>query len=132
MDYSKLSEEELLAEIMKLDDWKKLPLPISWYKKFNLPAPSAVNVPQYIKEMSWLKSQYNPNTTWEVKTEAAPGGVRPVLETNQPTVELTDSKYEPIHNLISEIVSDSQQSMQREREDSTECNKPNTQPVLGH
>jgi hypothetical protein len=132
MDYNKMSDEELLAEIMKLDDWKKLPLPISWYKKFNLPAPSAVNVPQYIKEMSWLKSQYNPNTTWEVKTEPAPGGVRPILETNQPTVELTDSKYEPIHNLISEIVSDNQQSMQREREDSTADSTTNNQPVLGH
>jgi hypothetical protein len=132
MDYSKLSEEELLAEIKKIDDWEKLPLPISWYKKYNLPAPKPVAVPQYVKEMPWLKSQYNQTTNWEVRTEPAPGGVRPIVETDLPTVELTDSKFEPINTLINEIVSDNQQQMQREREGSTEHNTTNSQPVLGH
>ena len=129
MDYSKLSEEELLAEIKKIDDWEKLPLPISWYKKYNLPAPKPVAVPQYVKEMPWLKSQYNHTTTWEVRTEPAPGGVRPIVETDLPTAELTDSK---INTLINEIVSDNQQQMQREREGSTGSKTTSSPPVLGH
>jgi hypothetical protein len=124
MDYSKLSEEELLAEIKKIEDWEKLPLPISWYKKFNLPAPKPIAVPQYVKEMQWMKSQYNPTTTWEVRTEPAPGGVRAVVDTEKVTADYVDSKFQPF---INEIVSDSQQSMQREREDSTEGNTTNIQ-----
>jgi len=127
MDYSKLSEEELLAEIKKIEDWERLPLPISWYKKYNIPAPKPVSTPQYLKDMQWIKSQFNPNSIWDIKTEPAPGGVRPVIDTNLPTVELTDSKYTPINNLINEIVSDNQQQTQREREGSTECNTTNIQ-----
>jgi hypothetical protein len=123
-DYSKMSEEQLLAELKKLDDFDKYPLPVSWYKKYNIPAPKTVAVPQYVKEATWLKCAYNPNTKWEIRTEPAPGGVRPVLDTDLPTVELTDSKYEPF---INQIVSDSQQQTQREREGSTECNTTNTQ-----
>jgi hypothetical protein len=128
-DYANMSEEQLLQELRKLDDFEKYPLPISWYKKFNLPAPKTVSVPQYVKEASWIKCAYNPSTKWEVRTEPAPGGVRPVLETDLPTVELTDSKYQPF---ISEIVSESQQETQREREDSTANNNSSSQPVLGH
>jgi hypothetical protein len=127
MDYSKLSEEELLAEIRKIEDWDKLPLPISWYKKYSIPAPKSISMPQYVKDMQWIKSQYNPNSTWEVRTEPAPGGVRPILDTNLPTAEITDSKFKPFNNLIDQIVSDNQQSMQREREDSKECNTTNIQ-----
>jgi hypothetical protein len=119
MDYSKLSEEELLAEIMKIEDWERLPLPIAWYKKYNITAPKPVNISQYTKEMQWLKCQYNPTTKWEVRTEPAPGGLRPVLDTSQPTVELNNKQA---NALIDQIVSDNQQSMQREREDSTAKN----------
>ena len=128
-DYKNMSEEQLLAELRKLDDFEKYPLPISWYKKFNLPAPKTVSMPQYIKESTWLKCAYNPNTKWEVRTEPAPGGARPVLNTDQPTVELTETKFQPF---IDQIVADSQQQTQREREDSTECNTTNSQHVLGH
>ena len=117
---------------MKIEDWEKLPLPVNWYKKYGIPAPKPVALPQYVKEMQWLKCQYNPKTTWEVKKEPAPGGVRPVLNTDQPTVELADSKFQPVNELINQIVSDSQQSMPLEREDSTADSTTNNQPVLGH
>jgi hypothetical protein len=123
-DYKNMSEEQLFAILKTLEDFDKYPLPVSWYKKFNLPAPKTVALPQYVKEGHWMKCAYDPKTTWEVRTEPAPGGVRPVLNTDLPTVELTDSKYQPF---INEIVSDSQQQTQREREGSTECNTTNTQ-----
>lgn len=124
MDYSNLSEEQLLAEIMKIPDWERLPLPIAWYKKYNITAPKPVNISQYTREMQWMKCQYNPTTKWEVRTEPAPGGARPVLDTNQPTVELNNPQ---VNSLINEIVADSQQQTQREREGSTECNTTSIQ-----
>lgn len=129
MDYSKLSEEELLAEIKKIEDWERLPLPISWYKKYNIPAPKPVSTPQYLKDMQWIKSQFNPNSTWVIKTEPAPGGVRPIIDTEKTVADLTDSKFKPFNNLINEIVADNQQQTQREREGSTECNTTNIQHV---
>lgn len=132
MDYSKLSDDELLQELMKLPDFEKLPLPISWYKKYNIPFSDKVVSPrQYIQENYWLKCQYNPTSKWEVRTEPAPGGVRPVLEVQEVKADLIDSKYqdftERVAPLISQIVSDNQQETQKSLEDSKECNTTSTQ-----
>jgi len=125
MDYNKLSDDELLQELRKLPDFDKLPLPISWYQKYNIPFSDKVVSPkQYIQDNYWLKCQYNPTTTWEVRTEPAPGGVRPVLEIEEPKAELIESKYQ---DFINRIVSDNQQETLRPREDSTECSTTNIQ-----
>ena len=125
MDYSKMSDDELFQELRKLPDFDKLPLPINWYKKYNIPfSDKVVSTKQYIQESHWLKCAYNPTTTWEVRTEPAPGGARPVLEVQEVKAELTDSKYE---EFISQIVSDNQQETLRPREDSTECSTTNIQ-----
>jgi len=125
MDYSKLSDDELLAELRKLPDFDKLPLPVNWYKKYNIPFSDKVVSPkQYIQENYWLKCAYNPTTTWELRTDPAPGGVRPIINTEEVKADLTDSKYQ---EFISQIVSDNQQEMQREREDSTAGNTTSIQ-----
>ena len=126
MDYSKMTDDELLAELKKIDDFDKYPLPISWYKKYNIPfSDKIVSTRQYIQDSHWLKCRYNSTTKWEVRDEPAPGGVRPVIEVPEVTAELTDSKYV---DFINQIVSDNQQEKPQTLEDSKECNTTSNPP----
>lgn len=132
MDYNNLSDDELFQELRKLPDFDKLPLPISWYKKYNIPfSDKIVNPKQYIQEGYWLKCQYNPTTTWEIRTVPAPGGVRDIVNTEEVKADLVDSKYqdftERVAPLISQIVSDNQQETQKALEDSTTGNTTSIQ-----
>ena len=122
-------EHNLYLQMKESPEWEVLPKPARWYKKYNIPAPKPVSTPQYLKDMQWIKSQFNPNSTWVIKTEPAPGGVRPIIDTEKTVADLTDSKFKPFNNLINEIVADNQQQTQREREGSTECNTTNIQHV---
>lgn len=46
MDLPELTEEELVREMMKLDDFECYPLPKSWYKKYNIPVAVPETVPE--------------------------------------------------------------------------------------
>ena len=50
------TDEELFAELKKLENWQDYPLPENWYEKFNIPKPEAVDTATYIKENKWMKS----------------------------------------------------------------------------
>ena len=79
------TDEELYNELKDLPDFHRLPIPESWYKKFNIERPSAVNMKQYLQERMYVRDLEVP---LEIRSEPEPGGVRPVLEVEQPKVEI--------------------------------------------
>jgi hypothetical protein len=96
----------LYEQLKSLPDFNKLPLPDSWYKKFNIPRPEAVSFQSYAMERRWLAHKYDSDLTYEVRTEPAPGGVRPILEAPEIPVTIETS-------------SENQQSTTEESADST-------------
>ena len=82
------TDEELYEELRHCPDFDKLPLPETWYKKFNIPRPTAVDFKTFANSGYWLKCATDPNTIREICTEPAPGGVRPILDVKQPEVEV--------------------------------------------
>lgn len=50
------TDEELFAELKKLENWQDYALPENWYDKFNIPKPEAVDMTTYIKENKWMKA----------------------------------------------------------------------------
>lgn len=93
IDYSKLSEEELLAELRKAKDFDKMVFPNSWYSKYNLPNKECRNMKEFIAEGSWLKSSQNYYIE-KVDIPAKPGGNRPVLEAPEvPAITLLENNF---------------------------------------
>ena len=82
------TDEELYAELSQCPDFLKFPLPEHWYKKFNIPRPSAISTKQFLQEGYWVKCMNDPHVEREIRTEPVPGGVRPLLEVEQPAVEV--------------------------------------------
>ena len=74
--YNGWSEEQLVAELKQSKDFHLLPIPYSWYKKYDIPFPEPANMKTYLKENHWLKCRYEPGKEVIVKNEPAPGGVR--------------------------------------------------------
>lgn len=93
IDYSKLTEEELLAELKKSPDFDKMVFPNAWYSKYDLPEKKCMNPKEYIKESPWTKTAHN----YYVKREdipAKPGGVRDVLPAPEvPVVTLIKNSF---------------------------------------
>jgi hypothetical protein len=81
-------EEALYNELKNLPDFDRLPLPDNWYKKFNIPRPEPVSLQDFALSRAWLKHKYDPNITYEIRQEPAPGGVRPIIETEPIPVEI--------------------------------------------
>lgn len=50
------TDEELFAEMKKLDNWQDYAYPEYWYDKFNIPKPDSVDMVTYIKENKWMKA----------------------------------------------------------------------------
>ena len=50
------TDEELFAEMKKMENWQDYPYPEHWYDKFNIPKPDSVDMSTYIKENKWMKA----------------------------------------------------------------------------
>jgi hypothetical protein len=81
-------EEALYNELKTLPDFDRLPLPDSWYKKFNIPRPQPVSVQEFALSRAWLEHKYDSNIIYDIRKEPEPGGVRPILETEPISVEI--------------------------------------------
>jgi hypothetical protein len=55
-----MDEKELLDELRKLPDFECFPLPASWYKKYGLTPPGAVNPREYIESNYAIKCSVAP------------------------------------------------------------------------
>ena len=83
-----LTDEQLLEMMKAHPDFECLPKPASWFKKFNLEPVSARNFKQFIDERAWEKAREMVVTEVEIRKEPAPGGVRPVLPSEEIPVEI--------------------------------------------
>ena len=82
LDYSKMTDEELLESLKKSDVFDKLVFPTTWHKKFSdLPKAEARNTKEYIKESPWMRKFEHVYADGGkiLDIDAKPGGVRPVL-----------------------------------------------------
>ena len=50
------TDEELFAEMKKLENWQDYAYPEFWYEKFNIPKPDSVDMTTYLKENKWMKA----------------------------------------------------------------------------
>jgi hypothetical protein len=80
------TDEEYYEILRHCPDFDKFPLPESWYKKFNLERPTAVDFKSFIKSGYTAKCHADPNVLREIRKDPAPGGVRPILDVKQPEV----------------------------------------------
>jgi hypothetical protein len=81
-------EEALYNQLKNLPDFEKFPLPKHWYEKFNIPVPEPVSLQDFALSRAWLKHKYDPDFTHEIRNEPAPGGVRPIIQSEPIPVEV--------------------------------------------
>jgi len=82
------TDEELYEAIKDMPDFQKFPLPEHWYKKFNIEKPLPKTFQDFALGRDWLQHKFDENITYEVRTEPAPGGVRPIIESEPIPVEI--------------------------------------------
>lgn len=103
-DYSKMTEEELLAELKKSKDFEKMVFPNSWYSKYDLPLKECRNMKEFIQESTWLKSSQNYYIE-KVDIPAKPGGNRPVLPAPEvPAITLLENHFSDNPKVKNEIL----------------------------
>ena len=73
-------ERALIEELRTTGELERFPLPKEWYKKYNIPFPKPMNFKEFANSGYWFKCHFDPAVEREVRTEPAPGGIRPVLE----------------------------------------------------
>jgi hypothetical protein len=88
-----LTDEELYEGVKDLPYFKHLPLPDHWYKKFNIPKPQPVSFQTFAMERRWLEHKFDNDIVYEVRSEPAPGGVRPIIEV-EPTPVIIETSSE--------------------------------------
>ena len=78
-DYSKMSMEELFAEIKKLPDWERYPFPEVFYEKFNVPKPKAkdMSIAECVMYQPPPYQSLNEGGKADIRGPAE-GGLRPV------------------------------------------------------
>jgi hypothetical protein len=83
-----LTDEELYAMMKASPEFEHLPKPASWFKKFGLEPIKARNFKEYLDEDAWMESRGKPVQEWAVFKDPQPGGVRPVLPSEEIPVEI--------------------------------------------
>lgn len=92
-DYSKMTEEELIAELKKTTDFDKLVFPNHLYSKYELPEKKCLNMKEYIQESPWMKRSHY-YYVGKQDISAKPGGNRPILEAPEaPTITLLENSF---------------------------------------
>jgi hypothetical protein len=93
-NYSAMTEEELLAELRATPDFEKFVYPSHWYEKHDLPLKECMNMKEFLKEASWMKSSSHSYTGKIEVIEAKPGGNRPVLEAPEaPAITVVENHF---------------------------------------
>ena len=90
-----LSDEELLKMMKESPEFKNLPLPASWFKKFNLEPVKARNFKEFLDDDAWLKTRGMQVDEKEIRKEPVPGGVRPVFPLEEIPMTITSRVIEP-------------------------------------
>lgn len=83
-----LTDEELYAMMKASPEFEHLPKPASWFKKFGLEPIKARNFKEFIDEKAWERTRRMIVNEVEIRKEPAPGGVRPVLPSEEIPVEI--------------------------------------------
>jgi hypothetical protein len=73
------TEEELFAELSKLPDFHRFPLPKHWYEKFNIPVPKIPTIKEALRMHYQTQLDFLDKMEYEER-QIAEGGVRPLLE----------------------------------------------------
>ena len=113
--------KQLIEELRNTPDFAHLPFPKDWYKKYDIPVPKPASFKEYITENHWYKCHFDPHVAREVRTEPAPGGVRPVPEPEVLPVEVITKQIE------NQTDADSQQQKPVESACSTESSETEPQ-----
>tara|TARA_R110000868_G_scaffold8415_2_gene43751 strand:+ start:164 stop:493 length:330 start_codon:yes stop_codon:yes gene_type:complete len=90
-----LSDEELFKMMKESPEFKNLPLPATWYKKFNLEPVKARNFKEFLDDDAWLKTRGMHVDEKEIRKDPVPGGVRPVFPLEEIPVSITSRKIDP-------------------------------------
>ena len=90
----KLSDDELFEMMKRHPEFDNLPKPASWFKKYNLEPIAARNFKEFIDDRAWEKSREKVVNEREIRKEPAPGGVRPVLPSEEIPVEIISRPIE--------------------------------------
>jgi hypothetical protein len=88
MPERQMTDEELFAMMKNHPEFECLPKPASWYKKFNLQPVAARNFKEFIDEKAWERSREMSVDQVEIRKDPVPGGVRPVLPSEEIPVEV--------------------------------------------
>jgi hypothetical protein len=83
-----LTDEELFDMMKSHPEFECLPKPASWFKKFNLQPVAARNFKEFIDDRAWEKAREMSVDQVEIRKEPVPGGVRPVLPSEEIPVEI--------------------------------------------
>jgi hypothetical protein len=83
-----LTDEELFEMMKSHPEFDCLPKPASWFKKFNLQPVSARNFKEFIEDRAWEKAREMVVDEREIRKEPVPGGIRPVLPSEEIPVEI--------------------------------------------
>ena len=103
VDYSKMTDEQLLEELKKSPDFDKFVLPNSWYSKFELPEKKCMNMKEFLQESPWTK-RTSYNSVGKEDIPAKPGGNRPLLPAPEvPTLTLLENNFSDNPKVQSEI-----------------------------
>jgi len=126
------TDEQLLADLQKLEDWMSFPLPEHWYSKFNIPKPEAVDTTTYIKENKWMKAMVaggKPITIIKEPQEFKDNTPRGFVETEPVELKIIQTKgnysdEEPIltRQIVSYSQPDSCQDSENPPKEGTETN----------
>lgn len=87
------TDEELYETLKDMPDFQKFPLPEHWYKKFNIEKPLAKTFQEFALGRDWLQHKFDSDITYEIRTEPAPGGVRPIIESEPIPVEIVTKEF---------------------------------------
>ena len=83
-----LTDEELYEMMKNHPEFECLPKPASWFKKFNLQPVAARNFKEFIDDKAWERAREMSVDQVEIRKEPVPGGVRPVLPSEEIPVEI--------------------------------------------
>jgi hypothetical protein len=92
-----LTDEEIYNQLKDLPDFDRLPLPKYFYEKFNIPPPKILTPMEAVKLAFDVANAPGPLVKTEHR-EAAPGGVRPLIEVEPVKVEVITET--PIENVL--------------------------------
>lgn len=90
-----MTDEELFAMMKNHPEFECLPKPASWYKKFNLQPVAARNFKEFIDEKAWERAREMSVDQVEIRKDPVPGGVRPVLPSEEIPVEVISRPIKP-------------------------------------